>query len=61
MSLHDQDRDRTILPKPIALRPDQLRQIAAGTVAALPAISLRPIIAGPLTVGPEWLSYIAAE
>jgi hypothetical protein len=60
MSFHEQDHRKT-LPKPIALTPDQLRQIAAGTAAVLPIASLQPtIIAGPFPIGPIWVVSTAA-
>ena len=46
--------DLKALPKPMTLTPEQLRQIAAGTAALLPAALLPTIIAGPYPVGPLW-------
>jgi hypothetical protein len=54
MSFHKQDYNRKSLPKPIALTPDQLHQIAAGTAGVLPGIPLVPVIAGPFPIGPIW-------
>lgn len=52
MSDNRTSRDLKALPKPITLTPEQLRQIAAGTAALLPAVFLPTIIAGPYPVGP---------
>lgn len=59
MSTVEQNEDRKPLPQPIALTPDQLCQIAAGTVGVLPVGVLRPILAGPLPIGPVWENYSA--
>ena len=52
MSQVNENSGSKALPKPITLTADQLSKIAAGTAGALPAILLRPIIAGGISVGP---------
>jgi hypothetical protein len=54
MTKLEENADRKAPPKPIALTPDQLSRIAAGTAGALPAVWLQPIIAGGISVGPLW-------
>ena len=54
MSTPERTEGTKTLPKPIAVAPEQLRLIAAGTAAALPAALLRPVIAGGITPGPIW-------
>lgn len=36
---HETGEHRRILPKPLALVPDQVRQVAAGTAASLPELT----------------------
>jgi hypothetical protein len=38
MSKHQMNEDGNALPKPIALTPEQLHQVGAGTAAALPSV-----------------------
>jgi hypothetical protein len=54
MSQLDENRDCKALPKPIALTPDWLSKIAAGTAGALPAGRLQPGIKGGISAGPVW-------
>jgi hypothetical protein len=48
MSNRNSNEDPNVLPKPIALTPEQVRQIAAGTAAALPISVLPPSWRGNL-------------
>jgi hypothetical protein len=50
MSKHQTDADGKALPKPIALTPEQVRQIAAGTAMALPISVIPPSWRGNLPV-----------
>jgi hypothetical protein len=59
MSQLEENSDCKALPKPIALTPDSLSKIAAGTAGALPAARLEPIIAGGISVGPVWEGLVA--
>ena len=38
MSEHEMDKDRRVLPKPLALTPNEVQQVAAGTAASLPEL-----------------------
>jgi hypothetical protein len=40
------NEDAKVLPKPIALTPEQVQQVAAGTAAALPSGVKPPIVIG---------------
>ena len=59
MSTPETNEERKRLPKPIAVTPEQLRQIAAGTAAVLPTALLKPVLAGGITPGPIWDGYAA--
>ena len=59
MSMPETNEEGERLPKPIAVTPEQLWQIAAGTVAALPTALMKPVIAGGITPGPIWDGYAA--
>jgi hypothetical protein len=48
MSEHNLNEDLNVLPKPIALTPDQVRRVAAGTAAALPVSVIPPSWRGNL-------------
>ena len=37
MSNHEKNRYCSVLPKPVSLTPEEVRQVAAGTAANLPA------------------------
>ena len=49
MSKHNLNEDRKALPKPVALTPEQVQQVAAGTVAALPPGEKLPTMIGVRT------------
>lgn len=53
MSTLEANEDSKGLPKPVALSPEQARQIAAGIAYLLPETLAIPILAGPYPVGPE--------
>lgn len=38
MLQHEATKDRSILPKPLALTPNEVQQVAAGTAANLPEL-----------------------
>ena len=50
MSEHNLNEDLNVLPKPIALTPDQVRRVAAGTAAAFPVSVLPPSWRGRMPV-----------
>jgi len=53
MWMPEADEERRGLPRPIAIMPEQLRQIAAGTAALLPTALQKPVLAGGITPGPS--------
>jgi hypothetical protein len=50
MSNCNSNEDPKVLPKPISLTPDQLRQVAAGTATVLPISVIPPSWRGRLPV-----------
>jgi hypothetical protein len=42
MSQHQTDTEDKALPQPVALTPEQVQQVAAGTAAVLPPCCLKP-------------------
>lgn len=54
MSKRAANEDPVTLPNPVSLTPEDIRQVAAGTAALLPAAINGPILYGGFPVGPIW-------
>jgi hypothetical protein len=59
MSKHERDEDGEALPKPIALTPDQVHQVAAGAATALlPGTGTgKPAMNGPPIPSPKTAAW----